>query len=193
MDKSMVLDLCAAYAREAGLECQLEKEGVNGNPFDLLLVPEFQQNPAQPQDAMALCVFFTESRYAFMDRMQFDLLNLTGYVQHVTRPETLRELRAFLGEVNFQLPVGAFGVDAEGTVFLRYTLPLPREMEAAAFLRQFGIAFSLLNAFSLAFLRPIFAVIRGERTAKTAMELAGEELNAIYDALHQNGEKNGQE
>ena len=187
MEKTKVLDLCAAYAREAGLECHLALQGEEGNPFDLLLIPEFQQNPAKPEEPMALSVFFTQSRYAFMDRLQFDLLNLMGYVQHVTKPQTQRELRAFLGEINFQLPVGAFDVDAEGTVFFRYTLPLPREMGEEAFLRQFGIAFSLMNAFALAFLRPIFAIIHGECTAKGAMELVAQSLDAIFDALHQNG------
>ena len=62
-----------------------------------------------------------------------------------------------------------------------------REMEEEAFLRQFGIAFSLMNAFALAFLRPIFAIIHGECTAKGAMELVAQSLDAIFDALHQNG------
>lgn len=188
MLKKDVLELCAAYVQETGLEGHLEREGENGNPFDLLLIPEFQQNPGDPSHPMTLCVFFTESRYAFMDRLEFDLLNLTGYIQNVARPETQRELRVFLGEVNFQLPVGAFDVDADGTVFMRYTLPLPREMEAPAFLRQYGVAFSLMNTFALAFLKPIFAVIRGECTARNAMDLVREELDTIYDALHQIGE-----
>ena len=44
-----------------------------------------------------------------------------------------------------------------------------------------------MNAFALAFLRPIFAVIHGECTAKGAMELVAQSLDAIFDALHQNG------
>ena len=70
-------------------------------------------------------------------------------------------------------------MDADGTVFLRYPLPVPREMAQEAFLRQFGIALGLLHAFALAFLPAMRAVIRGQRTAKTAMDLVREQLDAL--------------
>ena len=47
-------------------------------------------------------------------------------------------------------------------------------MAQEAFLRQFGIALGLLHAFALAFLPAMRAVIRGQRTAKTAMDLVRE-------------------
>ena len=110
-----------------------------------------------------------------------------GYIAHVTRPATQRELRAFLGEVNFQLPIGTFDVDEDGTVFLRYTLPVPHEIDEKAFLRQFAVALTLMSAYGLA---PMREVIEGRSTAKGAMELAREALDEVLKHL-QEGEQNG--
>ena len=57
--------------------------------------------------------------------------------------------------------------------------PRARELAQEAFLRQFGIALGLLHAFALAFLPAMRAVIRGQRTAKTAMDLVREQLDAL--------------
>ena len=113
-----------------------------------------------------------------------------GYIAHVTRPATQRELRVVLGEVNFQLPIGAFDVDEDGTVFLRYTLPVPHGMDEKTFLRQFAAALSLMSAYGLAFLAPMREVIEGRSTAKGAMELAREALDKVLKHL-QEGEQNG--
>ena len=176
METFDALRLCAAYAEESGLEAVLTRKGEKEAPFDLVFLPEFL---ATEEGAMSLSVYFARSPYAFMDRLEYDLLHLMGYIEHLAHPGTLRELRAFLGEVNFQMPFGAFDVDADGTVFLRYTLPVPREMAQETFLRQFGIAFGLLHAFAQAFLPAIRAVIEGKRTAKTAMDLVRGQLDAL--------------
>ncbi|MGI5883632.1 MAG: YbjN domain-containing protein [Candidatus Spyradocola sp.] len=189
MENWDALRLCAAYAEETGLAAVLSRKGENDAPFDMLFLPAFLQAPDEKASPMSFSVYFANSPYAFMERLEYDLLHMMGYIEHVTRPSTVRELRAFLGEVNFQMPVGAFDVDADGTVFLRYTLPVPKEMTEETFLRQYGIVFGLLNAFALAFLNPIFAVIRGERTAKTAMDLAREELDRIQARLRQSLEE----
>lgn len=178
METFDALRLCAAYAQETGMEAVLTRKGEKDAPFDLLFLPDFLA-PGEDEAPMSLSVYFAASPYAFMDRLEYDLLHLMGYIEHLARPSTLRELRAFLGEVNFQMPIGAFDVDADGTVFLRYTLPVPREMAQEAFLRQFGIALGLLHAFALAFLPAMRAVIRGQRTAKTAMDLVREQLDAL--------------
>lgn len=133
------------------MEAVLTRKGEKDAPFDLLFLPDFLA-PGGDEAPMSLSVYFAASPYAFMDRLEYDLLHLMGYVEHLARPGTLRELRAFLGEVNFQMPIGAFDVDADGTVFLRYTLPVPREMAQEAFLRQFGIALGLCTPLPLAFL-----------------------------------------
>ena len=171
METFYALRLCAAYAEESGLEAVLTRKGEKDAPFDLVFLPEFLA-PGGDEAPMSLSVYFAASPYAFMDRLEYDLLHLMGYIEHLARPGTLRE-------VNFQMPIGAFDVDADGTVFLRYTLPVPREMAQEAFLRQFGIALGLLHAFALAFLPAMRAVIRGQRTAKTAMDLVREQLDAL--------------
>ena len=131
METFDALRLCAAYAQETGMEAVLTRKGEKDAPFDLLFLPDFLA-PGGDEAPMSLSVYFAASPYAFMDRLEYDLLHLMGYIEHLARPGTLRELRAFLGEVNFQMPIGAFDVDADGTVFLRYTLPVPRHCPGAA-------------------------------------------------------------
>lgn len=186
MDERRMLALCAAYMEENGMEFELANKGENDQPFDMLYMPSFQTEISSGTQ-MEMAVYFLNSSYTFMEQMQYRLLHMMGYVAHITRPETLRELRKLIGEINFQMPVGAFDVDADGTVFLRYTLPVLEEMEETVFLRQFAVAMSLLNTFALVFITPIFAVIQGECTAKVAMELAEKQLQDVMKVLKENG------
>lgn len=190
MDEQRLLTLCQGYVLQAGQDCTLEHKGEHDNPFDLLYLPEFIEMPDGSGKGMELCVYFNNVQHAVMQQMEYSLLHIMGYIAHVTRPATQRELRAFLGEVNFQLPIGAFDVDEDGTVFLRYTLPVPHEMDEKAFLRQFAVALTLMSAFGLAFLAPMREVIEGRSTAKGAMELARDALDVVLRNM-QEGEQNG--
>lgn len=188
MDEQRLLTLCQGYVAQAGQECTLEKKGEKDNPFDMLYLPDFLELADEGGMSMALCVYFLNAQHEVMEQMEYSLLHVMGYITRVARPSTQRELRAFLGEVNFQLPVGAFDVDEDGTVFLRYTLPVPHEMGEETFLRQFAVALSLLGAYALAFLAPMREVIEGRRTAKGAMEFAREALDAVLRQM-QGGEQ----
>ncbi len=185
METRRILELCYAFAQEAGQEVLFAEQN-DENPYDMVFLPAFLSAGEGYEDVMPLCVYFAPSKYAFMDEMQFDLMQMMCYIPNAARPNTLRELRSLLGEINFQLPVGSFDVDADGTLFLRYTLPVMRDAEPEAFLKQYGVANALLGTFGLTFLKPIYSVIRGERTAKGAMEDAQQELDAIYEALQAN-------
>lgn len=181
--------LCQEFVNQAEVPHRLEKQAED-NPFDMLFVPNFQEVPGRPESYMSFCTFFANAKHAYTDMMEFDLLNMMGYIEHVTRQSIMKELRSYLGCINFQLPLGSFDVNEEGTVFLRYTLPVPQEMSAELFLRQFGIAYTLMNTYVLLFLERILDIANGKRTAKSALATMQEDIDKVYQTLHDLGGRN---